>query len=155
MVDAYVAKSVFDTERSVVDALVNVLVPLQVLLFARSVEDAAEMVYVPPRPIAVPLTVMALDVETSLPVASVERSELVRPVNQVLPEIVASEVEALEKLLRPVQVLLFDKSVVDAPVKVCCVFQKSAEVVENAAPWFCERKYEDEVVDQRFCVESQ
>ena len=44
MVDAYVAKSVFDTERSVVDALVNVLVPLQVLLFARSVEEAAEMV---------------------------------------------------------------------------------------------------------------
>ena len=114
MVDAYVAKSVFDTERSVVDALVNVLVPLQVLLFDRSVDDAAEMVYVPPRPIAVPLSVIALEVETSLPVESVERSDEVRPVNQVVPEIVASEVEALEKVLRPVHVLLFDKSVDDA-----------------------------------------
>ena len=137
------------------DDVAKALVPEKVLLFARSVDDAAEMVYVPPRPIAVPLSVIALEVETSLPVASVERSDEVRPVNQVLPEIVASEVEALEKLLRPVQVLLFDKSVVEAPVKVCCVFQKSAEVVENAAPWFCERKYEDEVVDQRFWVESQ
>ena len=109
----------------------------------------------PPRPIAVPLIVIVLEVETSLPVASVERSDDVRPVNQVLPEIVASDVELLEKLLRPVQVLLLDKSVVDAPVKVCCVFQKSAEVVENAAPWFCERKYEDEVVAQRALVVSQ
>ena len=108
--------------------------PEKVLLFARSVEDAAVMVYVPPRPIAVPLTVIALEVETSLPVASVERSDEVRPVNQVVPEIVASDVELLEKLLRPVQVLLLERSVVEAPVKVCCVFQKSAEVVENAAP---------------------
>ena len=116
--------------------LEKVLLPEKVLLFARSVDDAAEMVYVPPRPIAVPLTVIALEVETSLPVASVERSDDVRPVNQVLPEIVASEVEALEKLLRPVQVLLLERSVVDAPVKVCCVFQKSADVVEKKL--FCD-----------------
>ena len=74
------------------------------------------------------------DVATSLPVESVLRSDDVRPVNQVFPEIVASDVELLEKLLRPVQVLLLERSVVDAPVKACCVFQKSAEVVENAAP---------------------
>jgi len=30
-----------------------------------------------------------------------------------------------------------------------------AEVVENARPWFCERKYEAEVVAQRNCVDSK
>ena len=31
--------------------------------------------------------------------------------------------------------------------KLLAVFQKSAEVVENAAPWLRERKFEAEVVD--------
>jgi len=80
------------------DDVAKALVPEKVLLFARSVDDAAVMVYVPPRPIAVPLSVIALDVETSLPVASVERTALVRPVNQVLPVKVASEVVLFEIL---------------------------------------------------------
>ena len=50
-----------------------------------------------------------------MPLASVERIELLRPlVNHVVPEKVASEVELLEKLLRPLQVLLFARSVDDA-----------------------------------------
>ena len=54
--------------------------PEKVLLFARSVEDAAEMVYVPPRPAAVPLIVIALEVATTWPLASVERTVDARPV---------------------------------------------------------------------------
>ena len=52
----------------------------------------------PPSPAAVPLIVIALDVETTLPVESVERSDDVRPVNQVLPVKVASEVVLLAML---------------------------------------------------------
>ena len=44
------------------------------------------------------MSVIALEVETSLPVASVERSDDVRPVNQVLPVKVASEVVLLAML---------------------------------------------------------
>ena len=60
--------------------MVKMLLPEKVLLFERSVDDAAEMVYVPPRPIAVPLSVIALEVATTWPLASVERTVDARPV---------------------------------------------------------------------------
>ena len=88
-----------ETEKSDDEALVKMLLPLHVLLFDRSVDDAAEMVYVPPRPTAVPLSVIALEVETTLPLASVERSDDVRPENQVLPASVVLLLDALVKLV--------------------------------------------------------
>ena len=45
------------------------------------------------------MSVIALEVETSLPVESVERSDDVRPVNQVLPASVVLELDALVKLV--------------------------------------------------------
>jgi hypothetical protein len=36
-----------------------------------------------------------------------------------------------------------------------CARKNDAEVVENARPWFCERKYSDDVVAQRDWVDSK
>ena len=43
-------------------------------------------------------------------------------------------VVAFPKMLPPLQVLLLESNVVDAPVNVVCVCQYAADVVENARP---------------------
>jgi hypothetical protein len=130
----------------VVDALKRLL-PLKVLLFARSVEDAAVTVSVPPtlkvEPLIVPsdpvMRLVPIDVvETTLPVASVPKSALVRPVKYVEPATVSAVElayvafqlvdqpvvmvprveEELAKVLRPVKVLLLVRSVEEAAVMV-------------------------------------
>ena len=121
--------------------------PVQVLLFARSVEDAAVIVMDPPLLNVVPLMVPREpvkrlvpieDVATTLPVESTPSTAEARLVKYALPEtvsavdeayvvsrlvaqprvIVARELEELAKFWRPVQVLLFAKSVEEAAVMV-------------------------------------
>jgi hypothetical protein len=114
----------------------KVVRPLKVLVFARSVEDAAVMVNEPPAVMAVLFTVASVPERSDVPMVdeaitfpfwSTARSELERPPNQVVPS-VASDVDAfwrlttLEKvvealkMLLPLKVLLLVRSVVEETV---------------------------------------
>ena len=95
VLEAVVEKKFVDVALANVVLPVKEFTPLNVLLFARSVEDAAEMVILLPLVKGVPLMVPRVpvkrlvpidDVATSLPVLSVLRSALVREVNHVVPE---------------------------------------------------------------------
>ena len=106
-------------------AFAKMLFPVHVLLFARSVEEAAVMVIAPPLLKVVPLIVprepvrklVPIDVvATSLPVLSVLKRELVSAVNQVVPELVNCEVVALVKFWSVFHVFVSPRSVVDATV---------------------------------------
>ena len=88
---------------SVDDALAKFCKPVQELLFARSVDDAAVMVNEPPAVTEVPLIVASApvkrlvpidEVATTLPVASVPSKPLVMELKYVLPVFVRSDVEA-------------------------------------------------------------
>ena len=78
--------------------------------------------------------------------------DAVCPVSQVVVK-VWSVVEAFAKAFNPVKVLLFARSVVEAPVKVVTAFHASALVVENARPR--EEKYDAEVVEKKLVVPCQ
>ena len=58
----------------VADMFWKALVPEKVLLFARSVEDAAEMVIDPPAESVVPFTVASVPVKRLVPIVVVETS---------------------------------------------------------------------------------
>ena len=109
------------------EALAKLVLPVKELTPEKVLELASKVVEATmielPRVTEEPLIVMAPDpcrrllpmvvVAVSLPLASVERSDPVSPVNQVVPR-VANVVVELAKLLRPVQVLELERSVVEA-----------------------------------------
>ena len=106
-----------EMENCVVEALPKMLRPVQVLLFARRVEEAAETVIESPLEKVVPFTVPRgpvmrlvpiLEVATTLPFWSVPRSELVRLVSQVEPEIVRAVVDAPPLMLNNPLVIVDD-----------------------------------------------
>ena len=120
-----------ETERSEEVAFAKVLLPVHVLLFARSVEEAAVRVKVPPRATLVPLRVVTpelvrselpmVEVAESLPFESSERRDpAARDVNQVEPEKLASVDEELANVLSAEKefVVVVEKLVEKTPVEL-------------------------------------
>ena len=129
VLDAVVAKKLVDVALANVVAPVKELTPEKVLLLARSVDDAAVIVKVPPAVIGVALMVARdpvrrlapIDVvATTEPLALTERSELERLEIAKADEVALANVVAPVKVLTPEKVLLFERSVVDAPVRLDC-----------------------------------
>jgi len=94
----------------------KMFVPEKVLLFARSVLEAALIVIVLPALKRVPLMVPSDEVATTEPLPLVARMVLERPVIASELEVAAARVVLPVKLLVPEKVLLLAKSVVEATV---------------------------------------
>jgi len=96
--------------------VLKVLRPVQVLLFARSVLEAALIVIVLPALKRVPLMVPSDEVATTEPLPLVARMVLERPVMAKLEVVALVKVVLPVKLLVPEKVLLLVRSVVEETV---------------------------------------
>ena len=94
----------------------KMLVPLKVLLFERSVLDAALIVIVLPALKSVPLMVPNEVVATTEPLPLTARIEFESPVMARELEVAAARVVLPVKLLAPEKVLLLERSVVEETV---------------------------------------
>jgi hypothetical protein len=119
------ALPMFTRVEKVVDAEKKLL-PENVLLFASKVEEAAVIVKEPPAVIGVVLIVASVPVRRLVPIVEVAmtfpfwstaRTAEARPESHVVLSVASVEVE-LEKVLRPVHVLLLESRVEDAALTV-------------------------------------